>query len=57
MEIEDEAIHLGWYKKHPKTCFCEEVARRSGELGNDYPSDDAIQIALSMLRKLEAKKP
>lgn len=55
IHIEDKALCLGWYKKYPRTCFCEEVAKRSGELGNDYPSDTAIEVALEMLKELEEK--
>jgi hypothetical protein len=53
MAIEDDAIEAGWYKVHPKTCFCEEVAKRAGEVGNDYPSHNAIKIAWDMLNKLK----
>ena len=53
IRIEYEAIENGWNKKYPRTCFCEEVARKSGEMGNDYPSDKAIEIALKMLEKLK----
>ena len=56
IKIENKAIKLGWYKKHPKKCFCEEVARCSGELGNEYPSDKAINIALRMLENLKKKE-
>ena len=53
IQIEKDAIENGWYLKHPRSCFCEEVAKKSGELGNEYPSDHAIQIALRMLSKLK----
>jgi len=58
LQIANEAIKLGWYVKYPKICFCAEVAKRSHELGNDYPSDKAIKIAERMLRRLkrEVKK-
>lgn len=55
IRIENKAINKGWYEKHPRTCFSEEVAKKSGELGNEYPSDRAIQIALRMLSKLKQK--
>lgn len=49
IHIEDAAIKFGWYKLHPKACFSEEVARRVGEMDDDYPSDKAIVVALIML--------
>lgn len=55
IRIGDNAIELGWYKKHPNTCFCEEVARRAKELGNEYPSDEAIRIAERMLNQLKRR--
>jgi len=51
--IEDEAIRLGWYKYYPKLCFSSEVAKRAGEEGELYPSDNAIVIASKMLNKLK----
>lgn len=56
INIENQAIKLGWYKKNPNKCFSEEVARRSGELGDEHPSDEAIVIALRMLAKLKQKE-
>jgi len=52
IKIEDKAIDLGWYDKYPKKSFCQEVARRCGESGNENPSNKAIKIALNMLYKL-----
>jgi hypothetical protein len=49
IQIEDELIRLGWYEKHPKTCFCSFVAKKMGELGNDSPSADAIKYAKKVL--------
>jgi len=49
MMLHDEVIKLGWNEKHPHLCFCQEVARRADEMGNEYPSDDAIQIAMGMV--------
>lgn len=50
MRIEDEALRLGWSKIYPKRDFTYEVAEKAGELGNEYPSDNAIQIARNKLR-------
>jgi len=51
--IENEAIKLGWYKKYPYRCFSEEVAKEAGELGEDYPSDEALIIAQKKLEKFK----
>jgi len=51
--LENEAIRLGWTKRYPHRCFSYEVAEEAGELGEDYPSDEAIEIAR---RKLEEFK-
>ena len=53
IEIEDEALRLGWAEKYPRRSFSYEVAEEAGELGNEYPSDEAIRIAE---RKLEEFK-
>jgi len=54
IKIEDDAIfRLGWNEKYyGQKCFCETVARMSGEEGNDYPSDYAIRIANWLKRSL-----
>ena len=36
--------------------FCEDVARRAGEEGNDAPSDEAIEIAKRKLAALKAAR-
>ena len=56
IRIETEAIKSGWYDKNPRKCFCEEVARRSGELGNEHPSDEAIRKAERMLSRLKKER-
>lgn len=53
IRFENEALKLGWYDKNPRKCFSEEVARRSGELGNEHPFDEAIRIAERMLARLK----
>lgn len=49
IKIHEKAIENGWAERYPKLCFCQEVAKRAGELGNEYPSDNAILIANEML--------
>lgn len=53
IQIEDQAIKLGWYKQHPKVCFCSYVAKETGEDGNENPSNKAIAFALDLLEKLK----
>lgn len=54
--LEDEAIKLGWYKKHPKKCFSEYIAKITGEMGNMDPSDRAIEVAEEIVEKLRKKE-
>ena len=53
MLIERKAIKLGW---DTSKCFCQEVARRADEMGNNHPSDKAIKIAEGMVEKLERER-
>lgn len=53
IQLNGVAIKVGWNSINPRLCFCQEVARRSGEMGNEYPSDEAIEIAEEMIRELE----
>ena len=50
IKIHDEIIELGFLEKYDLD-FCYEVAKASGELGNDYPSDEAIKLAESWLKE------
>jgi len=52
IEIHDEIIELGFFKKYTKD-FCYEIAKATGELGNDYPSDEAIKLAESWLKEFK----
>jgi len=56
LKLHIEAVEKGWNEKHPNKCFCQEVAIRAGELGNEYPSDNAIIIALEMIEELEGDR-
>jgi len=49
-KIENEIINLGWYEKHPDKDFCYYVAEKTGELGNDSPSDRAVKYAKRVLQ-------
>jgi len=49
IKLHTKAIENGWTERYPKVCFCHEVAKRANELGNEYPSDNAILIANKML--------
>ncbi len=49
IEIENKIIALGWYKYHPKKCFCTYVAEHLNEVGQDAPSDSAIRFAKHVL--------
>jgi len=44
MRLQDEIIKLGFNEKYNKD-FCQEIARFSDEMGEDYPSDKAIILA------------
>jgi len=52
MEITDEIIRLGFLEKYNK-CFCYEIAKATGELGNDDPSDEAIKLAELWLKEFK----
>jgi len=52
IEITDEIIRLGFLEKYNK-CFCYEIAKATGEIGNDYPSDEAIKLAESWLKEFK----
>jgi len=45
IDIEDAVINLGFADKYPDKCFSYEIAKATGELGNEYPSDKAIRLA------------
>jgi hypothetical protein len=46
IRLEEEIIGLGWNQKHkPKQNFCSYVAEKTGEIGEDSPSDKAIKFA------------
>lgn len=49
IQIQDKIIALGWYDYHPKQCFCTYIAIKTDELGNDAPSDRAINFAKHVL--------
>ena len=54
MQMEKEVIKLGWYEMYPqKKDFCYEVAKAADELGQEYPSENALEIAEQMLDKLK----
>jgi len=36
---------MGFWKKYPDKDFSYELAKATGELGNENPSDKAIQLA------------
>jgi len=50
IQIHDEIIKLGFADKY-NLDFCYEVAKASGELGNDYPSGEAIRLAELWLKE------
>jgi len=49
INLHTKAIKYGWAERYPRLCFCQEVAKRANELGNEHPSDNAIIIANKML--------
>jgi len=55
VRIENDAIfRLGWNKKHHgRKCFSSTVARMTGEMGNEYPSNFAIRVANWLKRSLK----
>jgi len=55
IQIHDEIIKLGFADKY-NLDFCYEVAKASGELGADYPSDEAIKLAESWLEEFRRSR-
>jgi len=53
IRIMDEILELGFHKRYPKKCFSYEIARATGELGEDYPSDRAVELAKSWLEEFK----
>ena len=49
LALERQAHELGW---PPDKDFCYEVAKRAGELGYDFPSGEALEIAKVMVKEL-----
>jgi len=45
IDIEDAIIDLGFINKYPNKCFSYEIAKATKELGNEHPSNKAIQLA------------
>jgi len=45
IDIENAIINLGFVDKYPNKCFSYEIAKATGELGNEYPSDEATRLA------------
>ncbi|RLC87265.1 MAG: hypothetical protein DRJ03_06460 [Chloroflexi bacterium] len=45
IDLERQVLELGFWKKYPDKDFSYELAKATGELGNENPSDKAIQLA------------
>jgi len=54
VRIEIEMVKLGFTEKYPTHCFSYEVARATNELGNEYPSDEAIVLAKRWLDEFKS---
>ncbi|RLF46654.1 MAG: hypothetical protein DRN29_04750 [Thermoplasmata archaeon] len=45
INLERQILELGFWKKYPNKDFSYELAKTTGELGDEYPSDKAIRLA------------
>lgn len=53
VKLQSKAVELGFADKYPYKDFCQEIARFSNELGDDYPSDQAIKLAERWVEELK----
>ena len=54
IDVEDAVIDLGFTDRYPDKCFSYEIAKATGELGNEHPSDEAIKLAKKWLEEFKA---
>jgi len=52
IQISSEIIEAGFLERYNKD-FCYEVAKAMNELGNEYPSDEAIRLAKRWLEEFK----
>jgi len=53
IDIEDAVVDLGFTDRYPSKCFSYEIAKATGELGDEHPSDEAIQLAKKWFREFK----